>query len=152
MRIEIINRYCGKSCVIGKFKVFNNDVLLMQCFTLQEDTPGLERGKDLRIPEGTYKLKRHKGSRFEKTLREITGRENESMICVYNDLVPFDRYILIHWGNTDKDTQGCILLGETKANDNESIGGSRSACKKFYNLMDGVDLNGVELVIKDELN
>lgn len=35
------------------------------------------------------------------------------MINVYNDEVPSSRAILIHWGNTDKDTQGCILLGLT---------------------------------------
>lgn len=151
MKIEIINRYQGKSCVIGKFKVFDeNGDLIFNCFALQEDTAGLESGKDLRIPEGVYKLKRHPHSRFEATLRKITGYEKDEMLNVYNDLVPYERHILIHWGNTDKDTQGCILLGETKTSD-ESIGGSRAACKEFYNLMRGVNLDMVELVIKDEL-
>ena len=151
MKIEIINRYQGETCVIGKFKVFDeNGDLSFECFTLQEDTAGLESGKDLRIPEGVYKLKRHPGSRFEATLRKITGNDKDTMLNVYNDLVPYERHILIHWGNTDKDTQGCILLGETKAG-NESIGGSRAACKAFYDLMRGVNLDLVELVIKDEL-
>ncbi|HEC1575630.1 TPA: hypothetical protein R1X61_001389 [Campylobacter upsaliensis] len=151
MKIEIINRYQGKSCVIGKFKVFDeNGDLTFQCFSLQEDTAGLESGKDLRIPEGVYYLKRHPHSRFEATLRKITGYEKDEMLNVYNDLVPYERHILIHWGNTDKDTQGCILLGETKTSD-ESIGGSRAACKEFYNLMRGANLDMVELVIKDEL-
>lgn len=151
MKIEIINRYQGKSCVIGKFKVFDeNGDLTFQCFSLQEDTAGLESGKDLRIPQGVYKLKRHPHSRFEATLRKITGYEKDEMLNVYNDKVPYERHILIHWGNTDKDTQGCILLGETKTSD-ESIGGSRAACKEFYNLMRGVNLDMVELVIKDEL-
>ena len=151
MKIEIINRYQGKSCVIGKFKVFDeNGDLTFQCFSLQEDTAGLESGKDLRIPQGIYKLKRHPHSRFEATLRKITGYEKDEMLNVYNDLVPYERHILIHWGNTDKDTQGCILLGETKTSD-ESIGGSRAACKEFYNLMRGVNLDMVELIVKDEL-
>lgn len=151
MKIEIINRYQGKTCVIGKFKCFDEGGgLIFECFSLQEDTAGLESGKDLRIPEGVYKLKRHPGSRFEATLRKITGYESDEMLNVYNDLVPYERHILIHWGNTDKDTQGCILLGRTKASD-ESIGGSRDACKEFYNLMQGVNLEMVELVVKDEL-
>lgn len=151
MKIEIVNRCQGRTCVIGKFKVYDeNGDLLYECFALQEDTAGLESGKDLRIPEGVYKLKRHPGSRFEATLRKITGDEKESMLNVYNDLVPYERHILIHWGNTDKDTQGCILLGKTKASD-ESIGGSREACKEFYKLMRGVNLEMVELVVKDEL-
>ncbi|WP_027304834.1 DUF5675 family protein, partial [Campylobacter upsaliensis] len=89
MKIEIINRYQGKSCVIGKFKVYDeNGDLTFQCFSLQEDTAGLESGKDLRIPEGVYKLKRHPHSRFEATLRKITGYEKDEMLNVYNDLVP----------------------------------------------------------------
>lgn len=151
MKIEIINRYQGESCVIGKFKCYDeNGDLMYECFALQEDKAGYESGKDLRVPEGTYKLKRHPGSRFQKTLREITSNNTDELLNVYNDKVPHERHILIHWGNTDKDTQGCILLGKTKASD-ESIGGSRAACKEFYNLMRGVNLEMVELVIKDEL-
>lgn len=150
IKIQIINRYQAKSCVIGKFKVFEEGGLIFECFALQEDTAGLERGKDLRVPEGSYKLKRHPKSRFEKTLREITGRKDEEMLNLYSEAVPYDRHILIHWGNTDKDTQGCILLGKTKASDNESIGSSRAACKEFYDLMRGVNLDEVELEIRDE--
>lgn len=115
MKIKIIRRYTGKTCVIGKFKVFDDDdKLLLECFSLEEDKEGVERNKDLRIPEGIYDLKRHSPSRFENTLRSITKKDDDTMINVYNDEVPASRAILIHWGNTDKDTQGCILLGLTK--------------------------------------
>ena len=151
MRIEIINRYLAKTCVIGKFQVYEGEELVWSAFALQEDKAGFDRGQDLRLPAGEYRLRRHPGSRFEKRLREITGDKRAEMICAYNDLVPYDRYILIHWGNTDRDTHGCILLGKTKANDNESIGSSVSACKEFYDLLNGVNLNDVILTIKDEL-
>ncbi|HEG6281688.1 TPA: hypothetical protein SE504_001966, partial [Campylobacter jejuni] len=125
-------RYTGKTCVIGKFKVLDDsDNILLECFSLEEDKEGLESSKDLRIPEGNYNLKRHSPSRFENTLRSITKKEDDTMINVYNDEVPASRAILIHWGNTDKDTQGCILLGLTKDNNNESVGQSRQACKEF---------------------
>ncbi|ELJ3788261.1 hypothetical protein QQW28_001415, partial [Campylobacter coli] len=116
MKIKIIRRYTGKTCVIGKFKVFSDDKLLLECFALEEDKEGVERNKDLRIPEGIYNLRRHTPSRFENTLRSITKKDDDTMINVYNDDVPSSRAILIHWGNTDKDTQGCILLGLTKDN------------------------------------
>ncbi|HFP7834832.1 TPA: DUF5675 family protein, partial [Campylobacter jejuni] len=67
MKIKIIRRYTGKTCVIGKFKVFDDDKLLLECFSLEEDKEGVERNKDLRIPEGIYDLKRHSPSRFENT-------------------------------------------------------------------------------------
>ncbi|ECK5304581.1 hypothetical protein FRN56_06910 [Campylobacter coli] len=151
MKIKIIRRYTGKTCVIGKFKVFSDDKLLLECFALEEDKEGLESGKDLRIPEGIYNLRRHTPSRFENTLRSITKKDDDTMINVYNDEVPASRAILIHWGNTDKDTQGCILLGLTKDNNNESIGQSRQACKEFYDLMYKQDLSKIKLEIVNDL-
>ncbi|EAL4033286.1 hypothetical protein B6517_09490 [Campylobacter coli] len=152
MKIKIIRRYTGKTCVIGKFKVFNDDdKLLFECFSLEEDKEGVERNKDLRIPEGIYDLKRHSPSRFENTLRSITKKHDDAMINVFNEKVPFDRHILIHWGNTDKDTKGCILLGLTKDNNNESVGQSRQACKEFYDLMYGKNLEDIKLEITNEL-
>ncbi|ECL0521172.1 hypothetical protein FYT42_09025, partial [Campylobacter jejuni] len=124
--------------------------ILFECFSLEEDKEGLESGKDLRIPEGNYNLKRHSPSRFENTLRSIT-KKDDTMINVYNDEVPASRAILIHWGNTDKDTQGCILLGLTKDNNNESVGQSRQACKEFYDLMHGKNLEDIKLEITNEL-
>ncbi|EEK2454185.1 hypothetical protein G9101_001842, partial [Campylobacter jejuni] len=144
-------RYTGKTCVIGKFKVLDDEEkILFECFSLEEDKEGLESGKDLRIPEGNYNLKRHSPSRFENTLRSIT-KKDDTMINVYNDDVPSSRAILIHWGNTDKDTQGCILLGLTKDNNNESVGQSRQACKEFYDLMHGKNLEDIKLEITNEL-
>ncbi|EDO6676008.1 hypothetical protein FVJ98_08410 [Campylobacter coli] len=151
MKITINRRYTGKTCVIGKFKVLgDDDKILFECFSLEEDKEGLESGKDLRIPEGNYNLKRHSPSRFENTLRSIT-KKDDTMINVYNDKVPSSRAILIHWGNTDKDTKGCILLGLTKDNNNESVGQSRQACKEFYDLMYKQDLSKIQLEIVNDL-
>ncbi|EGB1400166.1 hypothetical protein J7H51_001879 [Campylobacter jejuni] len=151
MKVTINRRYTGKTCVIGKFKVLDDEEkILFECFSLEEDKEGLESGKDLRIPEGNYNLRRHTPSRFENTLRSIT-KKDDTMINVYNDEVPSSRAILIHWGNTDKDTQGCILLGLTKDNNNESVGQSRQACKEFYDLMHGKNLEDIKLEITNEL-
>ncbi|EOH0123775.1 DUF5675 family protein [Campylobacter jejuni] len=152
MKITINRRYTGKTCVIGKFKVLDDEEkILFECFALEEDKEGLESGKDLRIPTGVYNLRRHSPSRFENTLRSITKKDDDTMINVYNDDVPSSRAILIHWGNTDKDTQGCILLGLTKDNNNESVGQSRQACKEFYDLMHGKNLEDIKLEITNEL-
>ncbi|HHW4172456.1 TPA: DUF5675 family protein [Campylobacter coli] len=157
MKIKIIRRYTGKTCVIGKFKVFNDDdKLLFECFSLEEDKEGVERNKDLRIPEGIYNLERHTGSSFNISGRKTVAgvkvlKDDDFVINVYNDEVPASRAILIHWGNTDKDTQGCILLGLTKDNNNESVGQSRQACKEFYDFMYGKNLEDIKLEITNEL-
>ncbi|MCV3425629.1 DUF5675 family protein, partial [Campylobacter sp. IFREMER_LSEM_CL1085] len=113
-----------------------------------------EREKDLRVPAGVYNLKRHTLSSFnDKGKRIVAGvkvlNDDDSVVNIYNDDVPFDRHILIHWGNTDKDTKGCILLGLTKSD--ESVGQSRQACKEFYDLMHGKNLEDIKLEITNEL-
>lgn len=149
MKIELIRNDKKASCVIGDFRVLSDDGNeLFKCYCLEEDLEGVESGKDLRIPEGTYKLRRHSPSIFEATLISITNNHNDTMINVYNDNVPASRAILIHWGNTDKDTLGCLLLGYVKGNNN--IMDSRSACKDFYNLLRDENLENIELIIKNE--
>nr|WP_245162295.1 DUF5675 family protein [Campylobacter ornithocola] len=134
---------------MGEFKVLDEkENILFECFSLEEDKEGLESGKDLRIPEGIYNLRRHSPSRFENTLRSITKKDDDTMINIYNDDVSSSRAILIHWGNTDKDTKGCILLGLTKSD--ESVGQSRQACKKLYDLLYQQDLSNIKLEITNE--
>ncbi|SUX06736.1 Uncharacterised protein [Campylobacter lari] len=104
----------------------------------------------LRVPAGVYNLKRHILSSFnDKGKRVVAGvkvlNDDDSVVNIYNDDVPFDRHILIHWGNTDKDTKGCILLGLTKSD--ESIGQSRQACKELYDLLYQQDLSNIKLEI-----
>ena len=50
--------------------------------------------------------------------------------------VPNFQYILIHTGNTDSHTAGCLLIGETQQDLDKGkdgfVGGSGDAYKKFY--------------------
>ncbi|EJW1989377.1 hypothetical protein OAW09_000006 [Campylobacter coli] len=157
MKIKIIRRYTGKTCVIGKFKVLDDEEkILFECFSLERKEEGLESGKNLRVPAGVYDLKRHINSSFnDKGKKEVAGvivlKEDDSVLNIYNNDVDFERHILIHWGNTYKDTKGCILLGLTKDNNNESVGQSRLACKEFYDLMYKQDLSEIKLEIVNEL-
>ncbi|EAJ1021104.1 hypothetical protein UC98_01275 [Campylobacter jejuni] len=156
MKVTINRRYTGKTCVIGKFKVLDDEEILFECFSLERKEEGLESGKNLRVPAGVYDLKRHINSSFnDKGKKEVAGvivlKEDDSVLNIYNNDVDFERHILIHWGNTYKDTKGCILLGLTKDNNNESVGQSRLACKKFYDLMYGKNLEDIKLEITNEL-
>ena len=66
--------------------------------------------------------------------------------------VPNFKYILIHTGNTDEHTAGCLLLGETQQDLDRGkdgfIGGSGDAYKKFYPKVRDALLNGDKVTIK----
>ncbi|MBT0824039.1 hypothetical protein KJQ78_02015 [Campylobacter lari] len=154
MKLKLTRKYLRNTCVIGEFKVLDEkENILFECFSLEEDKEGVEREKDLRVPAGVYNLKRHTLSSFnDKGKRVVAGvkvlNDDDSVVNIYNDDVPFDRHILIHWGNTDKNTEGCILLGLTKSD--ESIGQSRQACKKLYDLLYQQDLSNIKLEITNK--
>jgi len=69
------------------------------------------------IPYGTYSVEITYSSRFKKDMLQILG-------------VPGFDGIRIHAGNTAADTEGCILVGTTKAQD--FVGGSRLALIKLF--------------------
>lgn len=119
MNLKILRETFNKDCTIGKLYVNG----FFQCFTLEdvcrEDTPGtwtqsLKVHAKTAIPYGTYKVVVDFSQRFQKNLPHLLD-------------VPDFVGVRIHSGNTDKDTEGCILVGEAKAANNVAIGNSRAA-------------------------
>jgi hypothetical protein len=86
------------------------------------------------IPVGRYKVKLNRSPRFGITYQVMD--------------VPDRSHILIHAGNTHKDTRGCILVGLqfSKSGTDTAILASRSAFIKFMELM-GNDPEAELLVI-----
>ena len=75
--------------------LIRNDVPL--CLTLEDPWKNNERNVSC-IPAGRYQCAPHNGSRYKNVwiLENVPGRSA----------------ILIHQGNTNDDTQGCILVGQ----------------------------------------
>ena len=96
---------------------------VFKCFTLEP--PWRSNGPDSCIITGTYLCKRIKSLKFGITF-EITGVEGHTNIE-------------IHWGNEDKDTTGCVLLGRILSAQGlfRSVGESRSAFSEFLSVMGG---------------
>lgn len=78
------------------------------------------------IPIGRYKVKPKLSPKFGKTWQIMDVPERDQ--------------ILIHAGNTHKDTHGCVLLGMQfgKVGDETAILASRSAFLQFMDRMSGV--------------
>ena len=84
------------------------------CYTLEDEHRDKKVAGETRIPAGEYRI----------TLRRIGGMHvkyakrfptvHKGMLWVRD--VPDFEYILIHCGNTDEHTAGCLLLGDTQEN------------------------------------
>lgn len=89
------------------------------CFSLEPDE---DRAVHPAIPAASYRLGVRPSPKF--------GR----MVPVVLD-VPGRSCIEIHPGNTDADTDGCILLGMSRSG--ETLGQSRAACELFQSRIAG---------------
>lgn len=75
------------------------------------------------IPKGTYELAAHNSHKFGRTFQVMNVANRDA--------------ILIHAGNTHKDTHGCILLGLMYGllGTDSAILSSRAAMEQFMQLM-----------------
>lgn len=86
------------------------------CYTLEPS----EHSQFPDIPMGTYTVQINYSVRFKRLLPLVMG-------------VPGRLGIRIHPGNTEKDTDGCILLGTGRTP--TSVTDSRTACERFQQMI-----------------
>lgn len=87
------------------------------------------------IPYGTYPLEITYSNRFKKDMLQVMD-------------VPGFAGIRIHAGNTPHDTEGCLLVGDTRGTD--FIGNSRSALVKLFGTVQAALHRGEEVTISFE--
>jgi hypothetical protein len=100
----------GELYVDGKF----------ECYTLEDVEREVKIKSETAIPKGTYIVGITLSNRFKKLLPILLN-------------VPNFEGVRIHSGNTNHDTEGCILVGTTRSND--FIGNSRLAFEKLFKKM-----------------
>lgn len=114
MEIQVIREIFTEKSTIGSIMVNGQFV----CYSLEDKDRHLEKnpsGKikgETAIPLGRYAVSRTMSPRFKKVLPRLSN-------------VPGFEGVLIHTGNTDKDTEGCILTGTSRQKD--FVGESRKA-------------------------
>ena len=103
-------------------------------YTLEDEYREEKVMHETRIPAGTYEITLRTVGGFHTKYTERYGEMHKGMLWVRN--VPGFEYILIHTGNTDEHTSGCLLLGDTQTNNQTKEGGftgsSTQAYKRVY--------------------
>ena len=91
-----------------------------------------------RVPEGLYNIDNYSSKRYP------------SNFVLYNDLVPKDRAVLYHIGNSSEDTRGCMLPGTTY-NGNDFIGDSTTKFKELKRYINSIGANNVKVIVKNSI-
>ena len=115
MEIVVKRQPSANGCTIGTMSIDG----AFQCYTLEDVVrpAGEKVYGQTAIPAGRYRVQLTMSNRFKTVLPLLES-------------VPNFEGVRIHPGNTAADTDGCILVGESKTSN--SIGASRVAFDKLF--------------------
>lgn len=117
--------------------VSNHDVTISRvyidgkffCHGLEDEYRARKTPGETRIPSGCYNLGIRETGGFHQRYRTLFPGEHRGMIEVMN--VPGFRWILIHVGNFERDTAGCLLLGRADYTA-WAVWQSKATYRRFY--------------------
>lgn len=105
-----------------------------ECVVVEDEKRAVKVAGETRIPAGTYKIKlRTVGGfhdRYKVAYTKLYGPDWHKGMLWLQDVPGFE-YVLIHKGNTEADSAGCLIVG-TKAVKNANGGGSVTESAKAY--------------------
>ena len=130
MKLQVIRTQLGRDATNGLLFIDG----LFECYTLEDQYQAVKVMHETCIPEGTYDIKFRTVGGFHEKYKKRYGADHYGMLHLQD--VPNFTYILIHAGNTDEHTSGCLIVGETQQDldlsDDGFIGHSGVAYKKLY--------------------
>lgn len=136
MKLEVLRISSQKDSTNGILFDVTGGQRKFLCYTLEDEFRPLEQKVmgETRIPAGTYKMSLRTVGGFHGRYKARYGDMHKGMLWVRN--VPGFEYILIHSGNTDEHTAGCLLVGDTQSENIKKsdgfIGSSRTAYERIY--------------------
>ena len=133
MKLEVLRFSNGEDSTSGLlFDVTTERVFL--AYTLEDEYRDNKIAGETRIPDGIYKIGFRKEGGFHSKYKKRFPSIHKGMLQI-NDVPGFD-FILIHCGNTDEHTAGCLLVGDTQVNNlvqkDGFIGQSTQDYKRIY--------------------
>lgn len=131
MKLQVVRTQFGRDATNGLLFIDG----LFECYTLEDQYQEVKVMHETCIPEGTYDIKFRTVGGFHERYKKRYGNSHYGMLHLQD--VPGFTYILIHAGNTDEHTSGCLIVGETQqdldVSEDGFIGSSGKAYVKLYN-------------------
>tara|TARA_B100001287_G_scaffold117170_1_gene98621 strand:+ start:318 stop:785 length:468 start_codon:yes stop_codon:yes gene_type:complete len=149
MKLEVLRFSSQKDSTNGiLFDISDGRKFL--AYTLEDERREDKVMHETRIPAGTYKIKLRTEGGFHGRYVKKYGSMHKGMLHVQD--VPGFEYILIHTGNTDEHTSGCLLVGDTQQQNvtkskDGFIGASVDAYKRIYPPIANAILRGDDVEI-----
>ena len=148
MKLEVLRISSESDSSSGLvFDVTNGRKFL--CYSLEDEYRSEKVMHETRVPAGTYKILLRKEGGFHGRYTKKYGDFHKGMLHVQD--VPGFEWILIHTGNTDEHTSGCLIVGDSQENNqllkNGFIGKSVQAYKRIYTPIAEALENGEEVTI-----
>ena len=149
MKLKVIRFSSQKDSTSGLlFDVTDRTKFL--CYTLEDERREEKVMAETRIPAGVYSILLRKEGGFHGRYTKKYGDMHKGMLHVQD--VPNFKWILIHTGNTDEHTAGCLILGDSQENNvlmkDGFIGRSVQAYKRVYPPIAEALENGEEVTIE----
>lgn len=119
------------------------------CYTLEDEARNEKKYGETRIPAGTYDIELRTVGGFHKRYSLRFPGMHKGMLQLKD--VPNFEYILIHIGNDDDDTAGCLLVGNTGNNNQVGrgfVGHSEPAYRRLYPVIAKALQNNEQVKIK----
>ena len=120
------------------------------CYTLEDERRALKVKGETRIPAGIYNLKLRKEGGFHQRYSKKYRNMHIGMLHVTD--VPNFEYILIHTGNTDEHSSGCLIVGLSQESNqvlkDGFVGKSVNAYKRIYPKIAKAIDNGQDVTIE----
>lgn len=142
MELKLIRVQEGKDATLG---VMYNGMNFV-CYTLEDEKREVKIKGETRIPAGEYEIK------FREVMSPKTEhyRKRFSWFTWHLELqnVPNFKYVYIHIGNSDDDSDGCILVGDTADGNQYKIWNSSNAFEILYKVVSGKIASGEKIKIK----
>lgn len=134
MKLEVLRFSSGVDSTSGLLYEVTDIGKLFLCYTLEDERRALKVKGETRVPAGTYKIELRTEGGFHGRYSKKYPGVHIGMLHIVD--VPNFEYILIHTGNTDEHTAGCLIVGDSQENNriivDGFVGKSVNAYKRIY--------------------